>query len=51
MTGPPNIFDAKRFIFMFALLAALASLTEAIPDKNADIFEPRCSWTRAIGPT
>jgi hypothetical protein len=38
-----NFFDARRFIFAFALLAAPASLTEAIPDKNADLLEPRCS--------
>jgi hypothetical protein len=49
MNDPLNLFDARRFIFTFALLVALASLAEAIPDKNADLLEPRCFWTRAIG--
>ena len=34
--------------FTFALLVGPASLTEAIPNRNADLLEPRCSKTRAI---
>ena len=49
MNDPLNFFDEMRFIFTFALLVAPASLTEAIPDKNAGLLEPCCSWTRAIG--
>lgn len=30
MNGPLNLFDVMRFIFTFAFLAGLASLSEAI---------------------
>ena len=48
MNAPLNLLDVMRFIFTIALLVASASLTEAIPNKNAHLIELRCPYTHAI---
>lgn len=48
MNDPLNSFEEICFIFTLTPLAVSASLTEAIPNRNTDLIERHCSWTRAI---